>query len=320
MDYDIKHPPLINKMGLVMNMYKKNAKSLSLEFREAITGYLFIAPFLTGFMFIVAVPLLLAIIMSFTDLRYLNLWRQIKFVGLDNFLRMFNDKYAMDSFVKSLEYAAIYIPTVLIVGLVFALLINEKLYFRNTIRTMLFLPYISNIAAIALVWSMLLDPTTGPVNKLLNSIGISSTPMWLMGKISALPTVAVIVIWMGVGFHFVTYLAALQGVSKDLYEAATIDGAGYFGKLFNITLPSIAGSTFFLLVTSIISSFQNFGPIKVLTNGGPGDASKVLAMNIYNEAFLNNQMSYATSQAVFVFAVLIILTRLMLIIMKRWEY
>ncbi len=297
----------------------KNVKGLSLESRETMTGYLFIIPFLTGFAFIVAIPLFLAIVMSFTDLRYLNLWNEVKFVGFSNFSRMFNDQYAMQSLMKSLEYSAIYIPAVLITGLVFALLLNERLYLRNTIRTMQFLPYISNIAAIALVWSMLLDPADGPVNKLLNSIGVSRTPMWLMGEITALPTSAFIVVWMGVGFHFITYLAALQGVSKELYEAATIDGAGYFGKLFNITLPSIAGTTFFLLVTSIISSFQNFSPIKVLTGGGPGDASKVLALNIYNEAFLNNHMAYATSQAVFVFAVLIILTRLLLFGIKKWE-
>lgn len=190
---------------------------------------------------------------------------------------------------------------VMAAGLLLAVLVNQKIHFRNGIRAMIFMPYVSNMVAIAIVWSILLDPVDGIVNQTLRALGVTNAPMWLMGSKTALYSVVMIAVWREVGLQFVTYLAALQEVPTELKEAAQIDGAGRFQQFIYVTLPLIRNTTFLLTITSIITSLKNFTIIQVLTAGGPGNSTTVLPLNIVDTAFASARMGYASAQAMVMF-------------------
>lgn len=232
----------------------------------------------------------------------------MKFIGFQNFVEVFHDGEVMTALGRSVLYSIVYVPLVVLVGLLLAALVNSKIYARGAIRTIIFMPYISSMVAIAMVWSLILDDKDGPINHLLRSLGNKNPPMWLMGENSALFTVVLIAVWEGVGLYMVTYLAALQNVPTDLYEAAMLDGANSFQRFCKITIPMISPTTFFLLITAVINSFQNFGIIQVLTKGGPGEASTTMAVSVYNTSFQQYRMGYATAQAVILFLIILIFT------------
>jgi multiple sugar transport system permease protein len=282
-------------------------KKMSMGKKEALTGVLFIIPYSIGFLIFHGIPLILSVIFSMTDLRFISKLDKTKFIFLDNFIEMFHDTYFWAAFSKSVIYTLIYVPLIMVISLLLAILVNKKIYARNTVRTMIFMPYVSNIVAIALVWSLLLAPD-GAINNLLRTFGMTNTPMWLMGIKTSLPTVAMIAVWQGMGLQFVTYLAALQGVPRELLEASQIDGANRWKSFIHVTLPMISPTTFFLLITSIICSLKNFDIVQVLTEGGPGSSSRVLSLNIVRETFASYRMGYASAQAIFVFIFILVIT------------
>ncbi|WP_105616806.1 carbohydrate ABC transporter permease [Vallitalea okinawensis] len=287
-------------------MMKK--KKLSIAEKEALTGVLFIFPYALGFLIFHALPFILSFVISMTDLRFISKISEVRFIFFDNFLEMFNDPYFWEAFSKSVQYTVIYVPLIMLLSLMLALMVNKKIYAKNAIKTMIFMPYISNIVAIAIVWGLLLDPIEGPINNLLMTLGMTNPPMWLMGAKTALPTVVIIAVWQGMGLQFITYLAALQGVPRELIEASQIDGANRWKSFIHVTLPMISPTTFFLTITSIISSLKNFSVVHALTEGGPGTSTRVLALNIVRETFASYRMGYASAQAIFVFVFILIIT------------
>ena len=295
-----------------------NGLNLSLHRQEELIGYLFILPFAIGFIIFQLAPLLSSILISLTDLSFISNLSAVKFVGLGNFITMFGDSQFLSALWRTLYYVVLFVPGSIGVGLVFALLINAKFFFRGPIRVAIFLPYVSNLVAVAVVWAMLLDYNDGPVNALLRSIGVENPPLWLLGVHTAIPTVVVIVVWQSIGFFMVVFLAALQNVPSGLYEAAVIDGAGSWNKFWRITMPLISPTIFLLSITAIISAFQNFGPIQVLTKGGPGDASTTLSMNIYKESFVHYRFGYSTAQAIILFLLILIITVIQWRGQKKW--
>lgn len=302
------HHFLLSLFGLGRTDFMRIHKKLSISEKEALTGIAFILPYAIGFLIFHALPFILSFIISFTDLRFISKLDQVSFVFLDNFIEMLRDPYFYEAFTKSVLYTLIYVPTVIILSLMLALLVNKKIYARSTIRTMIFMPYISNIVAVAIVWSVLLDPMDGFFNSFLRTLGFTNLPMWLMGTKTALPTVVMIAVWQSMGLQFITYLAALQGVPKELIEASQIDGANGFRTFCHITLPIISPTTFFLTITSIIVSLKNFSVVYALTEGGPGSSTRVLALNIVRETFASYRMGYASAQAIFVFIFVLIVT------------
>lgn len=295
-----------------------NGWNLSLHRQEELIGYLFILPFAIGFIIFQLAPLLSSILISLTDLSFISNLSAVKFVGLGNFITMFGDSQFLSALWRTLYYVVLFVPGSIGVGLVFALLINAKFFFRGPIRVAIFLPYVSNLVAVAVVWAMLLDYNDGPVNALLRSIGVENPPLWLLGVHTAIPTVVVIVVWQSIGFFMVVFLAALQNVPSELYETAVIDGAGSWNKFWRITMPLISPTIFLLSITAIISAFQNFGPIQVLTKGGPGDASTTLSMNIYKESFVHYRFGYSTAQAIILFLLILIITVIQWRGQKKW--
>lgn len=285
--------------------------------KENLIGAAFITPYLVGFTIFQGLPFLIAMILGFTNVRYISKIGEAKFIGIDNFIRMFTDMDTMKALGRTGLYSLIYVPLIMICGFFIAYMVNKGIHFKNIVRSMFFLPYVSNMVAVAVVFKLLLGPS-GPVVSLLTAVGMENPPYLLYGLNTALPTVVCIAVWKGLGLNFITYLAALQNVSPDLLEAAEIDGASKWQKIKNIIIPMISPTTFFLLISSVITSLQNFTTIQALTGGGPGQATTVMSVNIIRTAFSNFQTGYASAQAIVMFLIVLGITLFQWVGQKKW--
>ena len=284
---------------------------------ENLTGALFIAPYLIGYIIFQGLPFLIAMILGFTNVRYISKIEDASFVGLENFVRMFQDTDTMAALGRTGMYSLIYVPLIMVSGFFIAYMVNKGIHCKNMIRSMFFLPYVSNMVAVAVVFKLLLGPN-GPLVYLLQKVGMENPPYLLYGLNTALPTVVCIAVWKGIGLNFITYLGALQNVSSDLLEAAEIDGANKWQRIWNIIIPSISPTTFFLLISSVITSLQNFTTIQALTGGGPGQATTVMSINIIRTAFSNYQAGYASAQAMVMFLIVLVITLIQWRGQKKW--
>ncbi|WP_438449195.1 carbohydrate ABC transporter permease [Gorillibacterium sp. sgz5001074] len=288
--------------------------------KEEKVAFWFVAPFLVGFSLFYLLPTLYAFVISSLDYNSFKEFTDVKFAGLANYIRVFKDPIAISSFGRSLLFTSCYVPGIIVTALMLSMMFNAKFHFRTFTRTLIMLPYVTNVVAIAIVFSILLNPYDGVVNKLLVSWGIAHPPQWLAGIRTSLVTVAGIEVWHSIAFPTIVYLAALQGVPRDLYESAEIDGAGRIRKFLSVTMPLISPTTFFLVITNIIGSFQNYAIFRVLTNGGPGTSSRVISLNIYEEAFSYNKYSYASAQAILLFLVILFITIIQWRGQKKWVH
>ena len=211
-------------------------------------------------------------------------------------------------------FTLITVPALTVLGLVTAEILNRYILGKSPVRVMFFIPYIASVVAVCAVWQVLFHPSFGPINSFLHSIGMQNPPKWLADLKWSLPSVMIIYIWQNVGYYAVVFLAGLKGISKELYEAAAIDGAGPVRQFFSVTVPLIRPTTFFLVTMGIIGSFKVFDHISVLTQGGPGSSSSVMAYYVYRKAFEEYDMGYANALAwalfVLIFAVTLIQFRL----------
>jgi multiple sugar transport system permease protein len=290
--------------------------------REGFTALLFIAPLFLGFLVFNFFPLLYSIFLSLVNFNSFGEIKVNEFMGLKNYLRAFADRLAMESFAKSFLFSLIYVVGIIVLSLLAALLLNRKLYLRTVSRTMIYMPYVANVVAIGIVWAIVLNPFGGPVNTLLAAVGVpqKALPEWLIGVKSALPTVAAIKVWQNLAFQTIVFLAALQDVPRELYECAQIDGAGGWRKFFRITLPLISPTTFFLVVVTVIGSFNSLATVKALTNGGPGNSTRIITLFIYEQAAKYSYYSYANALACLLFIFLLIVTILQWKAQKRWVH
>ena len=273
-----------------------------------IVPYLFIAPNFIGFLVFILIPVLASLIVSFTDFNIYKGFDGTQFVGLKNFADMFRDKWFQAALTNNVIYTLVTIPVLLGGSILLANILNDKVYCKTAIRVMVFVPYISSVVAISAIWMLILNPSQGILNNLLRNIGFTDPPGWLGDPHWALPAVIMIGIWMGLGYNTIIYMSGLQSVSKDLYEAARIDGASSAQMFFYVTVPMLRNTTFFLLITNIISSFQVFGQINIMTDGGPGTSTTVLAHYIYRSVFRYNKMGYASAMAWFLLIIIFLVT------------
>lgn len=294
-------------MAAVTTMEKTNKKKYNRQKKEDLYGFLFIIPYLIGFLIFQGVPFLIAMILGFTDVRYISKIQEAGFVGIQNFIKFFQDEYALAALGRTGLYSLIYVPLIMICGFTIAYLVNKGIHFKKLVRSMFFLPYVSNMVAVAVIFKLLLGPN-GPLVNLLLRLGMEKPPYLLYGLNTALPTVVVIAVWKGIGLNFITYLGALQNVDNALLEAAQIDGASRLQRVRHIIIPMVSPTTFFLVISSIITSLQNFTTIQALTAGGPGQATSVMSINIIRTAFTNYQTGYASAQALIMFLIVFIFT------------
>lgn len=290
---------------------------LSMGAKEQIAGYLFVAPLMVGLIVLTLIPVVGSLLLSFTNWNFVAGIGAIKFAGFSNFVRLFHDDVFMKSLMNNLIFI-ITVPITLIVALVLSILIDKHVYFKDLFKVVYFLPYISSVVAIAMVWQVLFHPSLGPVNNFLMSIGIDNPPKWLADIDYALPSLMMIQVWIMLGYNIIIFIAGLQSIPKDLYEAADIDGANTWVKFRNITVPCISPTTFFLLVTGIIGTFKIFDLIQVLTQGGPANSTTVIVYELYDTAFNQLKTGYASSMALILFLICLIITGLQMLAQKKW--
>lgn len=296
---------------------KLKRRRSALQRKETIAGFLFVSPMLFGVGIMVLLPILATFYLSLTEWSLITGVSGIKFVGLDNFERLFRDA----KFLKALTNNAIFlltVPAYMAISLVLAVILNRHVYFNQLFKVIYFLPYISSIVAVATVWRVLFHPSLGPVNQFLMSIGIDNPPKWIADPKFALVSIMMISVWISIGFNMIVYLAGLQAIPKDLYEAAEIDGANGWTRFFRITLPLLSPTTFFLLITGIIYTFKVFDLIAVLTQGGPAGSTNVMVWYLYETAFVNLKVGYASSMAFILFLCVFGITLIQWIGQKKW--
>ncbi|MCB0188368.1 MAG: sugar ABC transporter permease [Caldilineaceae bacterium] len=273
-------------------------------------GYLFIAPWLAGLLLLYLGPILMSFYMGLTDW---DLFTEPTFVGLENYRKMFQDDLFWKSLSNTLIYVGGRVPLVLLVALVVAILLNQKIPGRNFLRTAYYLPVVTPQVAMFLLWVWMFEPNVGIINYALSLVGVSPGPQWLGQPFWAKPAMIIVSTW-GIGSIMVIFLAGLQGVPQQLYEAAELDGANGWHKTLYVTLPMITPVIFFNLIMGVIGSFQVFAKAFIMTGGGPANATLMYGLYLYNQAFLWFRMGYGAALAWVLFAILFVFTA---IIFKR---
>ena len=217
-----------------------------------------------------------------------------------------------------MEFALIYTVVIMFFGFIVAVLFNRKFHGRVFVRTCFYMPYVTNMIAVGVVFKYLLNPTRGPVNAIFRALGVTA-PKWLNSPTLALPTTAVIAAWAALAFNVITCLAELQDIPKDLYEVSDLEGASFWQKIRYVILPELAPTLFMLLTITLINSFKNYAVIVGLTGGGPGTASRVLSLQIYEDAFNNMKFGLASAEGVLFTFVIIILNKAVNVWRSAWE-
>lgn len=283
------------------------------------TAILFVAPNFIGFAIFILLPVLFSLVVSFTNFNIYKGFGDTKFVGLDNFIKMFKDSWFKAALSNNLKFTLVTIPVLIILSIILATLLNNKVFGKNFMRAIAFIPYISSVVAISAVWMMLYNPSSGTINQLLNSIGVENVPGWLGSLQWSLPSIMIVSIWMGLGYNIVVYMSGLQSIDKTLYESAQIDGSNALQTFRYITIPMLSSTTFFLIITNIIASFQVFGIVNIMTDGGPGTSTTVMAHYIYIAGFRYNKMGYAAAMAWFLLLLILFITLVQWKIQKKFE-
>ena len=280
-------------------------------------GIAFVSPMLIGVIILVLFPILATLVLGFADWNFVQGWDGIQWVGFQNFRQLLED----DMFIKSVRNNILFlltVPVYMIISMTLAILIDRFVYMKGYFKVAYFMPYISNIVAVAVVWQVLFQPSYGPINEILRTLGISDPPKWIADPNFALISIMLISIWISIGFNLIIYIAGLQSIPKDLYEAADIDGANGWTKFRRITLPLLSPTSFFLLVTGVISTFKVFDIIAVMTQGGPIGSTTMMVWYLYDTAFVNLKVGYASSIAAVLFGFVMLITLGQWAAQKKW--
>jgi multiple sugar transport system permease protein len=285
--------------------------------REAMAGILMSLPFVLGFLLLTAGPMLVGLYASFTRWDIVSAPR---WIGLDNFVRMFSgaDRYFYQALKVTITYTVISAPIHLVLDIVLASLLNMKLKGTTIFRSIFYLPYILPIVATIVLWSWVFNPDYGLVNYALSQIGIQG-PKWLVDQRYALWAI-IIMNLQYVGFGMMVMLAGLQRVPQELYEAAEIDGAGWWQRMRYVTLPMVSSVIFFIIIIHINGSFQTFTQSFLLTNGGPNYSTYFYFLHIYNEAWRSFRMGYASALAWILFLIVVTITIINFVASKYWVH
>lgn len=274
-----------------------------------LVAYSFIAPNFIGFAVFTLVPMIMAVALAF--LQWDGSWANpIRFVGFRNFMDLIQDAKFRQALVNTIAYAVITVPLTMAASLGLAILLNQKIRARNFFRTMMFFPYVASMVAVTAVWNMLFNPSMGPVNMILSSLGVENLPRWSADPnwFICMGTVILFSIWKFMGYYMIIYLAGLQGVNPDLYEAAALDGANAWQRFRYVTLPQLRPTTFFVTVMLTIQCFKVYDIFLMITNFGPGGKTRVLVGNIYEAAFTSRNFGYASAMAMVLFILVLIVT------------
>jgi multiple sugar transport system permease protein len=284
--------------------------------REMIEAYLYLLPTFVGLILFSLGAIVVSVGISFTDW---DILQPPHWVGLSNYVRLFSTPLNWQVFGNTLSYTGVIVPVGTALALGLALALNRGLRGIVLLRSLYFLPVISSTVAVALVWGWLYNQQFGLINYLLSVVGITG-PAWLADTRTAMPAVIIMSIWKGLGYNMVIFLAGLQGIPRELYEAAAIDGAGAWAQFRYVTLPLVSPTTFFVVVLSTIAAFQVFDQTYVMTGGGPAYSTTTLALFIYQNAFQWFHMGYAAALSYVLFAAVAVVTLVQFRVQGRFVF
>jgi multiple sugar transport system permease protein len=283
---------------------------------DTLWGLFFIAPQLLGLVVFSLIPVVYAFVLSV--MKWDGLGAR-EFVGLNNFREQFADEKFREALVHTVVYTAIAVPGSVIFSLLLALAVN-RVRGKTIYRTIFFLPTITSSVAVSMVWLWMLNGDFGIINVYLRENLSLDPPNWLVNTFWVIPAIALVAVWAGVGFNMVIFLAGLQGIPQTYLEAAQIDGASKWRQFWNITLPLLSPTTFFVTIMSIIASFQVFDMVYVMTGGGPGDASTTMVFHIYELAFVKFTFGLSSAAAVVLFVIILGVTLVQFWGQRRWVH
>jgi len=289
--------------------------------KEAIAGYLFILPWLFGFLVFTAGPMLFSLYASFTNY---DVTSQFDWIGLKNYSRMFfDDPLYWTSVYNTLYFAVFAVPIGILVGTVSAVMLNANVPFQKMWRTIFFLPKVLTGVSVVMLWLWIFNPQDGILNNGLRAIGIEKVPLWFGDPAWSKPALIIMSAWSATG-GILIYLAGLQAIPKQLYEAAEIDGASTARQFVKITLPLLSSTIFFKLITGINSAMQYWSNALIVSHpnppGSPVNSTLFYGLHIYKQAFLQSKMGYASAMAWVMFAITLVLTGIQFYGAKRWVY
>jgi len=285
--------------------------------QEERLAWFFVLPVVLGIGIFQIYPTIFSLYASMTQW---NLLTPPRWIGLDNYVDLFTtDRFFFQTMQNTGVYTLGVVVPAMIIALFFAILLNGDIRGKYLYRAIYFIPVIAPAVAVALLWNWLYEPNFGIINSALRVVGIQG-PAWLGSTKWAMRAVIIEAIWAGLGFNIVIYLSGLQNISREYYEAASIDGAGFFHKFFYITLPLLSPVTFFILVTGVIGTFQDFTVPYIMTGGGPAGATQLVVMYLYGLAFRLQNMGTASAVAYLVFLVIVVLTALNFLLARRWVF
>ncbi|MGH0052545.1 MAG: carbohydrate ABC transporter permease [Sphaerochaetaceae bacterium] len=283
-------------------------------FKKQLVAYSFIAPNFIGFAVFTMVPIVFAFALAFLHWDGSN---PITWAGLGNFAELFDDDQFKAALKNTIVYTAGTVPLTLVASLFLAVILNQGFKARNFFRTVSFFPYVASLVAVAAVWNMIFNPSKGPVNMMLYTLGFESVPGWAADKDWAMVTIIFFSVWKYMGYYMIIYLAGLQGINPELYEAASLDGTNAWQRFFYVTIPQLSGVTFFVMVMLTIQCFKVYDIVYMVTQGGPGTATLVLVYDIYNKAFISWNLGSASAVAMVLFILVLIVTLIQFNVEKR---
>lgn len=267
-------------------------------------AYMMILPAYTIFTVFILIPIFMVLYYSFTNY---NLYQAPDFIGLKNYVKAFGDRNFVASVKNTLVYAGITLTLQMSIGLLIAVLLYRKSRLIPVFRTAIYLPHVMSMVCVSMVWLWIFDSNYGLFNALMKALGLP-VQKWLLDPELAMPCVILVSVWKGVGYNMVLFLSGLTGIPASLYEAAELDGAGAIKKFTHITWPLLQPTTFFLVVTGIVNCFAVFEQVNILTNGGPLKRTTTIVHQIYQNAFLEFKMGYASAMSVLLLAFSLIVT------------
>lgn len=291
----------------------KGRRLLRPEAKFALQAYAFLLPSFVGLLVFLILPIIAVAVLSFFNW---GLIAQPTFIGLGNYSKLFGSSSFWHSLLVTFYYILLNIPMQTVFALLLALLLNQKIPGRGIFRTLFVVPWMATAVAMGIVWQWIFDPQYGSLNSFLSLFHITG-PAWLSSPGWALPAIAAVNIWQYTGYNMLFFLAGLQGIPPDFYEASSLDGAGPVRKFFTITLPLLTPTLFFVLVTDVIGSAQVFDTVYVMTQGGPGNATSVLNFTIFQQAFMFFHAGYASALSMVLFAILLIITLLQVLFFRN---
>jgi multiple sugar transport system permease protein len=296
--------------------YHKKQRLSRSQWKEALWGYVFISPNLILVLIFTLFPVVFALGVSLTDWSVLS---SPEFVGLKNYTDIFQDPVARITFKNTLIFTALSVPLRIVLPILLAVGLNQKIRGLPVYRTAYYLPVITASVAVSMVFLWILDTNYGLLNKFLLLFGIHPIG-WLTDPKVALVSIVLVTVWRGLGFNMIIFLAALQDVPEELYDVADIDGANGFQKFIYLTIPMISPAIFFTLITGIIDSFQSFDLVYNMTDGGPARSTYLIGYYIWRKAFEYLDMGYGAALAYILFIVILLVTLIQWAVRKRWVF